>query len=315
MMQTFWNVFGQMMIVLILLLIGYIFNRKKWMPKEAEIVLSKLVTMLFLPSLTFNTFLTRCTMDNLRQYSSLILYGGMLILALLLLSYPIAALMEKRDGYKTAILRYCLVVPNTGAVGTPLVIALFGTMGLFQFNLFNLGLSIVCYSWGLAQLLPTEGKKTFWQSMRGILNPNFLAMFFGGILGITGVAAKLPAVFFSGLERVGTCYSIVSLILTGFVIADYRPKEILGDRIVYLMTALRLVVIPCLVLVCMKLLHAPELLLTLACLQLVCPCGMNTVVFPAAYRKDSRFGASLVLISSLLSVITVPIIYALVTAA
>lgn len=314
MLDTFWNVFGQMMVVLMLLLIGYVFNRKKWMPKEAEIVLSKLVTLLFLPSLTFNTFLTRCTVENLRQYSSLVLYGSVLVLAMILLSYPVAKLIAGGDSYKAGVLRYCISFPNTGAVGTPLVIALFGTMGLFQFNLFNLGVGIACYSWGIAQLLPSHGKKTFWQSMRSILNPNFLAMVFGGILGITGVAAKLPEVVFSGLDRVGTCYTIVSLILTGFIIADYRPQEILGDKKVYLVTALRLIVLPGLVLAGMKFMHASVLLLTMTCLHIACPCGMNVVVFPAAYRMDSRFGASLVLITSALSVITVPIIYTLVTA-
>lgn len=47
-------------------------------------------------------------------------------------------------------------------------------------------------------------------------------------------------------------------------------------------------------------------------LSFSCPCGMNTVVYPAAYGEDCRPGASMVLVSSLLAFVTVPIMYSLV---
>lgn len=315
MLETFLNVLGQMMIVLILLLVGYIFNRKKLTPTATETVLPKLVTQLFLPALTLNTFLTRCTVENLQLYDPFVLYGGIVAVAMVALSYPISRLMSPKDSYQAGVVRYCVSFPNTGAVAVPLVIAMFGTLGNFQLSLFLLVNSILTYSWGIAQLVPPEGqRKTFWQKIRGLLNPVFICMIIGGVLGVTGVAAKLPTFLYDGLDRVGTCYTVSALFLTGYIIADYKPKEIFGDKRVYIMTALRLIILPAIVLAVMKLLHVSDLLMKIACLYVVCPCGMNTVVYPAAYRRDSRFGASLVLTSSALSVITVPLIYALMTA-
>ena len=311
MLQTFLTVFGQMIIVLAFLAIGYLFNLKKWIPKEAEMVLSKLVTMLFLPCLTFNTFLSRCNLQSLIENSSLVLYGAISVAVFIAISYPISKLLSGGDSYLAGVLRYCIAIPNTGGVAIPLTLSMYGSMGLFRLSLFTLPFNIATYSWGLTQLLPSEGKKTFWQSFRSILNPNFLAMLAGAVLGLTGVAAHLPQPVFDGLERLGGCYTVISLILAGYVIADYQPKDIFGDRRVYWMTALRLVILPLLTLGVLKLLHVNESVMLFACLVVTCPCGMNTVVFPAAYRKDSRFGASLVLISSALAVVTVPLIFAL----
>lgn len=311
MLQTFLTVFGQMMIVLALLAAGYILNRFRLIPKEAELVLSRLVTMLFLPALTLNTFLSRCTVENLSQNWTLVLYGGAMVLIVLLCSYPLGKLLSGGDSYLAGIIRYCVTHPNTGGVGTPLVLAMFGTMGLFQLNLFTFLSNVICYSWGISQLLPGDGKKTLKQTIRGLFNPNFLMMLLGGLLGLTGIAAKLPDAVFDGLTRLGTCYPVCSLILTGFVIADYRPKEIFSDKRVYAMTALRLVILPLVILTVFKIFHASETLMLMVCLTVVCPCGMNVVVYPAAYRQDSRFGASLVLISSTLAVVTVPLLYAL----
>ena len=44
------------------------------------------------------------------------------------------------------------------------------------------------------------------------------------------------------------------------------------------------------------------------------PLGLNTVVFPAAYGGDTSTGASMAMISHTLCVITIPIMYAIVSA-
>ena len=49
-----------------------------------------------------------------------------------------------------------------------------------------------------------------------------------------------------------------------------------------------------------------------AVLAIAGPSGMNVVVFPASYGQDCETGASIVMISSLGSILTVPVLYALV---
>ena len=72
---------------------------------------------------------------------------------------------------------------------------------------------------------------------------------------------------------------------------------------------MRLVVIPSLTLVVLKLLGASEELLILALVATATPIGLNTIIVPAAYGGEVKHGASLVTISQVLSVITLPLLY------
>ena len=80
----------------------------------------------------------------------------------------------------------------------------------------------------------------------------------------------------------------------------------------YLFTLLRLIVYPLLAVLGVKLLGGGLFVATLAVLAFSGPSGMNVVVFPASYGRDCRTGASIVLLSSIGSIITVPLLYALV---
>lgn len=63
------------------------------------------------------------------------------------------------------------------------------------------------------------------------------------------------------LQNAGNCYTVVAMLLAGFVIGDYRIKKILGgDWSVYIITAVRLLVISCPFLAVLRYLHAPQML-------------------------------------------------------
>ena len=75
---------------------------------------------------------------------------------------------------------------------------------------------------------------------------------------------------------------------------------------------LRLVVIPLFVLALAWVMGLPKAIVSLMVFVFASPSGMNVVVFPASYGQDCKTGASIVLLSCLGSIITVPILYALV---
>ena len=101
----------------------------------------------------------------------------------------------------------------------------------------------------------------------------------------------------------------VAMILSGFVIGGFNLKSLLINKKVYLATAFRLILIPALFIIALKLLGASETVLILALICLATPFGMNTIVYPAAYGGDFRTGASMTMISSTISVITIPLMY------
>ncbi|MCI8417855.1 MAG: hypothetical protein HFI33_10265 [Lachnospiraceae bacterium] len=308
---TFWAMFNQMTGLFALLLIGYSMNRLGLLPEHTEEVLSRLVTKLFLPALTIYTFMEECTVENLRTYGSWVVYGTMFVGASILLAILLAKLMARKNSYLEGIYRYVLAFPNTGGVGTPVVLALFGTAGLFQYQLFQLLNGIATYGWGIVQMIPNPPARKWTDHVKNICNPVFVSTAIGAVLGLTGAIRYLPPVVPSTLQTIGGAYSVLAMLLVGFVLGDYQVKDMVNGRPFYVVSLLRLLAIPCLYLAVLRLLHAPHMLCVMTCLVYACPCGMNTVVYPAAYGQDTRPGASMILISSALSMVTIPCIYML----
>jgi len=80
----------------------------------------------------------------------------------------------------------------------------------------------------------------------------------------------------------------------------------------YIFSLLRLLGYPLLVILLAKLMGLSQFVAILAVLGFAGPSGMNVVVFPASYGRDCKTGASIVLLSCVGSILTVPILYAIV---
>ena len=304
MLVTFLTTLAQMFRIIFFLFVGYMFNKLRLVPRTAEPVLSKFVSLLFIPSLTFYSNMVECKLDSLGLYSQYVLIGAGLWLLMAAIGCLLAKPFGGNNHYLQCVYRYAFAFPNTGAVGTPLVLAFFGTAGLFQFGLFMFVAGVMTYAWGVPQMRPTKEKNFF--------NLNFVAMLCGMILGVLGAKEWMPSIVLDIFSDLGSCYVPVALLLTGFSIADYPFAEVFGHIRVYLFSLIRLLIFPCMVLGILYVCKAPYMLAVMAALFFACPCGMNVVVFPSAYGQDCKEGASMVLISSLCAVVTVPVIYALV---
>lgn len=311
MLTTFLAALEQMTRILLLLAIGYCFNKLHFLPKATEGIVSRLITMLFLPCLMLHTNMTECQLTSLASYGGLVLAGTALCLGFMLLSYPLSRFLGGKDTFIQGIYRYALSFPNTGAVATPLVLAFFGTAGLFRFNLFWFAGMIATYTWGIAQMQPDIHKGSVWRTLLKCVNPNTVAMLVGMVLGLLGAKEWVPPIITSTIKELGGCYVTLGLLLAGFTIADYPVGQVLGNFRVYLYAAIRLLGLPLLVLMLLLLCKASPELCTMAVLAYSGPCGMNAVLYPAAYGQDCKLGASMVLISSLCSVLTIPLVYAI----
>ena len=81
----------------------------------------------------------------------------------------------------------------------------------------------------------------------------------------------------------------------------------------YIITFIRLLVLPCAAVAVLTLLGADKETALLAMFACGAALGLNTVVVPAAYDGDTRPGAAMAMISHIGAVVTIPLLYALLT--
>ena len=308
MLASFLATLEQMVRLFLVISFGYALNKTKAISKSAETAVSRLVTLLFAPALSFYSFIQECQLSSLISFGYLILIGIAFRLGSILLSYPVAKLFSPKDQYKQGVYRYALSFPNSGAFGTPLMLAMFGTAGLYQFSLFQMCGTFLTYTWGQSQMQPDHKKGSFWMGLFKCINPNTVAMFLGMILGIFGAKTWMPPIVITTFKDLGTCYVIGGLLVIGFTIADYPLKEIFSSLKIYIYSFLRLFAIPCLFLAVLLVFGADELLCVMTVLAYAAPCGMGAVIFPAYYNMECEDGAQMVLITSIASLFTIPLL-------
>lgn len=323
-MEVFKLTLDQMIVLFIFMLIGFILRKKKIEPQNAQTVLSRAVAYVFMPAMNFRNLLKNATVESFAENSKLLLYSASILGVLLALSYPYTKLLFARsektpeNEYARNIYKYAFAMANFGYVGNVLILGVFGEAMLYKYQIFTLPLSIAVNSWGMYIMIPKHEGKGIRHLFKGLVNPLLISVVLGFTLGMLGVekamASSVPKVheiLLKVLEQASACVGPVCMLLAGMVVGNYEIKSLFRHRKVYITTFLRLIGIPAAMMGVLRLIGAPDDLLSLALVAFATPIGLNVIVFPATYGSDTKPGAGMVLISNVLAVATIPLMYLL----
>lgn len=107
---------------------------------------------------------------------------------------------------------------------------------------------------------------------------------------------------------VGDATTPLTMFLIGYQLGGMKLKEILGDRNVYAVSFVKLIVVPVLALVALRLLTGEfSLMEKVLILSFAMPAASMSAIFSQQYRGEAAFATKTVLLSTLLSVITIPV--------
>lgn len=317
-MEVFTLTLQQMLMMFLLIAMGFILRKKHILPDNANIIMSKLETYVFVPALGLYTQMTKCTVSTFAQHGSLMLYGLVITLCAMAASFPLAAMfIRKTNGssqlaYQRKVYQYAMTFSNFGFMGNFIILGVWGSDVFFQYGLFTFFYSIICNSWGLYILIPKEQNAGMIANLKkGLITPPIIALVAGIVIGLLDWTRFVPAFCLTALDKAAACQGPVAMLLAGFVIGGYDFKELILNKKVYVASFVRLVVIPAVVVLALKALGVSQSIRILALIAFGTPLGLNTIVYPSAYGGDPKTGASMAMISHTLSVITIPLMYLL----
>ncbi|MBE6600586.1 MAG: hypothetical protein E7640_05255 [Ruminococcaceae bacterium] len=312
--MLFLTTLGQMAVLFALIALGYILVKTKRIPEGSESVLSKLETYVFLPALVLDTFAGKFTANMLSVSWKLVLWSVAVLLIFIFVSFFSVKLCSK-DSYTQKIFLYGLSFSNFGFMGNAIVLSLFPDIFL-EYQIFTLVLWIGIYAWGAPRLLiPSDlgGKKNRFGWIKNFANPMMICMVIGMAIGLSGIV--LPDFAYTLVSSAGACMSPVAMILTGMTLAKMDILKLLKMKSVYIVSALRLIVYPLAFIgiyfaaTAIFGISLPYAFVVCAVASIAMPLGLNTIVIPSAYGKDTTVASSMALISHALSIITIPIIF------
>lgn len=311
MYEYFTRAATQILMILLYIGIGFILRRSKLLPENTSKSLSLLETFVFLPALIFNNLSTNVRIEKLTTYSVMVISGVIFLIGVLLVAKLFTTVFMKgrlKEEYGTYM--YMFAFANYGYVGYPVIEGVFGSEMLTKMILFAVPFTFAIYTYG-AILLSGDGSSKKLKIPPKMI-PILCALGLGVIVGLTGV--KLPG-FVTGMTgALKGCMSPVAMIMTGFVLGSLNFKAIFTSIRAYLVSVVRLAVIPAIFIGAMLLLRVfvdvPGELMIIPLFIASMPIGLNAVIFVEANGRDSSDNARMCLISYILAFVTVPLIMA-----
>lgn len=287
-------------IMVLLVLTGIWLRRRGTITDAGRDCLTDVLMIVIMPCNIFLSFETEANLETLQSFAVTI---GISVFVMLLAAALGKALYRKKAEHQEKVFRYGLVNSNSLFIGMPVIQSLLGDAGVLQQSMYMIFVRVFCWSYGLSLY---TGVKSDWRSSakRLVTNECMIAAFLGLVMMLTGF--RLPSFLERTLQYASSCMMAVSMLLIGVVLAEMDCRQLLRKD-VWGFAAVRLVLIPAIVLLACRLLQVPYTITATCTLLSGMPAASLTAVLAARYHGDSELGALLVAVSTILSAVTIPV--------
>lgn len=298
-MEAVLAVVGKVAVILVLILVGYLVTRRRMLTERGASEVTTLLIKLVTPCVIINSFLGSA--DRLGAYELLmavalpVLWMG-IALGLSLLCF------RKEPEERQKVLRFATLFSNTGFMGIPLVQGIVGDTGVIYASFGVVVFNILCWTYGYSMM--SGGAKMNLKTL--LLNPGVIGLAFG--LPIYFLGLKLPAVVSEPLGLLADLNTPLAMLVIGTYIAGADLHSFMSDMAVYRASFLRLIAAPLIYLGLLLVIQPGETLFVSTMVQAATPVAANTVLFAVQYKRDSELASKLVAVSTVLSIITIPVL-------
>jgi len=296
---------GQIAVMVLLMAIGYLCFRLRYIDNTGAGQLSTVLNRLVAPSVIIHSFQREFEPETAK---ALFVSVGCAFLYFLV-AIAIAHLFFRKNTVGRPDKRFCTVFTNCGFMSLPLLEALFDSFGLFLGSAFIVVNNILLWSYGVDQLTTDVPKGQRLRNM--LLNPGTVSLAIGLALFLTPLS--LPATMTQAVSYMASLNTPVAMLVLGVFLAQCDLRRCFTDRAVYQVTALNLLLIPLLCMGCYLILPVDAVVRAAILICVSAPVGMSSPMFAQVYGTDYLFSTQAVAVSTLLSVVTIPALNALLT--
>lgn len=301
--MSFFDTLCEMLVILFAIVLGYAANRMGIMDGEMDRKVSKLILTFTMPCMIVAAVVTGEALPGIGEVLSILRVAVVFYLTEAVFILAVPRLLGGSPGQK-GVWRYALAFPNVGFIGYPVAVALFGPEALFYAVVLALPFNLM--SFALGPLLLT-GAKRF--QLRQVFSPCVVASLLALALALSGL--RPPALLGEMLDFVGGITVPLSLLLVGSLLAGLPAGQVFASPRLWALSALRLLVMPVALWLILRNMDVGYMVLGVAVTQMAMPAAVNGSMLCMEYGGDTRCMAQITFVSTLASIVTIPIIAAL----
>lgn len=292
----------QIVQLFLMIFMGYLIVKTGLVRDDDSKVLSKIILYLIVPCVIINAFQVDYTTDTVKGL--LIAFAASVMTqVILLVVISVAGKLLHLNEVEVASVYYS----NSGNLIVPIVTFILGQEWVLYGCVF-MSVQLV-FLWTHCKKIISREASYDWKKI--ILNINMISIFIGVILFFTKI--RLPEIIGNTLASVGTMIGPASMIVTGMLFAGMNLKQIFANKRVYFITFLRLIAVPLIALVLIKLSNLAffsadgNKIMLIVFLAIITPSASTVTQMCQVYGNDSRYASAINVMTTLLSIITMPV--------
>ena len=261
--------------------------------------MTNIVLYVVLPCNIFSAFHKGITPDMLKQCAVVLLAAfGMQLLYIIINRFVYARIAPGRR----VVLQYATIVNNAAFMGLPVIGAVFGPTGVLYGSIALIPMRVFTWTAGLSLFTNMEKK----QSIKVLAtHPCIWAVILG--FAYIFVPFELPSFLSEAISLVSASTTMLPMFVVGSILSTVSPREAL-DKDCFYYSLFRLIIIPTIMFGALTLLRVDPLAKGVVVLSSAMPGSTTTAMLAEKYGQDSVFGARVVIVSTILSIVTLPVI-------
>lgn len=301
--SNFLSIGSQVLVLFILIAIGFLCGKKGIINENAAKKMTDIVLYVVTPCVMISAFQKEFSPETLVK----VLIAAAAAAVILTLSIVIVRLVfRQKDINRKKVLQFAVIFSNCGFMSLPLQRELLGEDGWFYGSIFVAVFNIFVWTYGLFDM---SGDKKQLSIKKLVTNPGIIGALAAILLFVLGI--KLPGIISQPVTHLANLNTPVPMLIIGFYLSRAKLKNAFTDAGAYLAMALRLIAIPVAVTFAMAALGLDKTMIIAYVIACSAPTAATTTMFSAKFDRDVELSVSVVAASTILSIITMPLVVSL----
>ncbi|MCL2560570.1 MAG: AEC family transporter [Turicibacter sp.] len=299
-MELAFIAFRQIFMMLMLMGIGVLCAKTGLIDEAANGKLSAVLLYIITPAIIFVSFL--------RPLEAELVTGLMMAFGLSLLSFVIklgvtTLIYLKNTDDNRGIEKYACIYSNAGFIGIPLIFGVFGSEGVFYLTAYLFFANFLQWTHGIMAI---SGQMSFSFFTRALRSPAIIASVIGFIVFFLQV--DMPDLIIDPIRMLSDANAPLAMIVAGFALSKADIRKILINPNIYKVAFIRLLLLPLLVIGLFSFFNVPMIIIGTVVILTACPVAINIVMFAYQYEKNDTFATELMIFTTILSIVTIPLL-------
>ena len=285
--------------------VGFAAGKMKYMGGEFDRKLSSLVVNWTCPALILSSAMSDELPDR-RYILPLLAISAFTYVVLTVAAWGLSRIMTKRVEHR-GIVAFALVFGNVGFMGYPVVNAIFGHQAVFYAAVLNVVNTFVIFTVGTMMITGNEGAGHKYFNKQVLYSSPMIAAYIAMLIVALGID-NIPGYVSQPLTMIGNITVPAALLIIGSSMSQLPLRAFLGTPLIYATTLLRLCLLPIGVHFLCLALGFEHYVTYINTVVIAMPVATYGTILCLKYNKDTTLIAELTFISTLLSILTIPVV-------